>query len=246
MGYQIKTKAIVLHEMPIGDYDKRLILLTKEEGKITAFVKGARRSNNKMLACSQVFSYGEFILFKGKSSYNVTEAQLIEPFHNLRYDIEDLTYGLYLLEFVEFVAHESQENVEIMRLLLYALKVMNDHHIKPNLVIRIFELKAMDLLGFTPWVNDCVVCHKATPIRYFSSEQGGILCDDQKHNFNDKMRLQESTVYTLRYILSRPMKDIFSFELETSALLDFERLMNHYVDSNLNKKFKSLNFLKTL
>ena len=104
---EIKTKGIILHEMPIGEYDKRVILLTKEYGKITAFAKGARKPNSALLAGSQVFSYGDYILYKGKTSYNISQIQLIESFHGMRGDIDKLAYGLYILEFSEYVTEEN-------------------------------------------------------------------------------------------------------------------------------------------
>ena len=245
MGRQIKTKAIVLHEMPIGDYDKRLILLTKELGKVTAFVKGARRSNNRMLAASQVFVYGEYILSEGKSSYNVYQANILESFHGLRLDMEDLAHAMYLLEFVDFVAKEEEENRVLMQWLLLSLKVIENKYINTKLVARIFELKAMSIIGFTPWLNDCIVCHKEE-VTYFSPENGGVVCKDPGHMVKDLMIIHSGTLHAMRHVLSQPMKGIYAFELEDQELIGFEKVMTKFVWANLNHKFRTLEFLKEL
>lgn len=246
MAYQIKTKGIVLHEMPIGDYDKRLILLTKEQGKVTVFVKGARRPNSKLLACCQLFAYGEFVLSKGKNSYNVYQAELLEHFHRLRLDIEDMTYAMFMLEFVDFVAGEDMQNTTLMKLLLYGLNAINKQRMPSKLVVQTFQLKAMSVIGYTPWVNDCALCHSQEGIKFFSPELGGFLCSDETHQVKGKILLSPGTIYCVRYILSKAVDEIFSFELEEIYLLELEAMVEQFVMQNLDHSFKTLEFLKTL
>jgi DNA repair protein RecO (recombination protein O) len=110
--------------MPIGEFDKRLVILTKEIGKISAFAKGARRPNGALLACSQPFAFGEFALFAGKSSYTVVSAEISNYFGELREDFEGLCYGFYFSEFSDYLTKENNDEKNILKLLYQTLRAI--------------------------------------------------------------------------------------------------------------------------
>ena len=59
----IWVTGIILKQSPVGEYDRRISLLTKEKGKVAAFARGARKPGNRLAAATNPFSFGSFRLY---------------------------------------------------------------------------------------------------------------------------------------------------------------------------------------
>lgn len=66
---------MVISSMAISEYDKRLVLLTKEFVKSQLLQDGARKTTSQFLAGSQPMAFGEFTLYRGRNAYtgNINE-----------------------------------------------------------------------------------------------------------------------------------------------------------------------------
>lgn len=237
---------MVLSAMPVGDYDKRLVILTKELGKISAFAKGARRPNSALLACSQPFSFGEFSLFMGRTSYTITSAEISNYFPELREDIERVYYGMYFCEFADYITKENNDDKEILKLLYQTLRAVAKGTIELPLIRLVFEFKIMALSGVAPQVFNCVKCEKAEADYLFSVYSGGLLCADCKGNDNKAIRLCTSSVYTLQYIISKDVENLYTFRVNQEVLRELKIVIKQYLEHYLNHEFKSGELLQTL
>lgn len=173
MGQNITVTGMVLHAMPIGEYDKRIMLLTKDRGKITAFARGARRPNSQLLAATNPFSFGEFELFEGRSSYTVARASVSNYFRELTADPQTTYYGFYFLEFAAYYCQENNDEREMLKLLYQSLRALLHPSLDRRLVRAVFELKALTINGEGPNVFSCISCGRKDCVSAEAACRGG-------------------------------------------------------------------------
>ena len=118
---QLSTDGLVIKEMNISENDKLITILTRKEGVIRAFVKGAKRIKNKNNVATQLLCYSRFSIYKGRDKYIVDEAQLKEIFFELRNDIEKLAIAQYFCELCMEAIPEEVDSEDFLRLILNAL-----------------------------------------------------------------------------------------------------------------------------
>lgn len=143
----ITATGIVLSTMPIGEYDKRLLLETRECGKISVFARGARRPNSPLIGAAVLFAFGEFELSEGRSAYNLRSARITEHFDWVANDMEALCYGSYFAELTDYFGRENIDGSEAIKLLFFALRALKNENLSRPLIRRVFEMKAMQLEG---------------------------------------------------------------------------------------------------
>lgn len=143
---------MVLASSPVNDYDRRVVLLTKERGKITAFAKGARRQGSRLLAATDQFCFGNFKMYEGRTAYNLIEASVLNYFEELREDFEGACLGMYFLEFADYYTRENNDETLMLKLLYQSVRAVVKPTLSNRLVKVIYEMKAMVVNGEFPGI----------------------------------------------------------------------------------------------
>ena len=107
MTGEIKLTGIVLGSIPMGDYDRRISLLTVEKGRISAFAKGARKPMSALRAASRLFTYATFTVYAWRDSYSVTNCENPIYFDEITMDPEKTYYGMYFCELMEYFTRDN-------------------------------------------------------------------------------------------------------------------------------------------
>jgi len=243
MGY-LKVKGIVTSCNDFGDSDRMLSILTAEEGLIRASAKGVRRLKNKLAGGTQLFCYGEFILYPGRETYSVYNCDVIESFSEISLSPEKFTYGAHMLKIVNDIVQEGQHSEETLSLLLNSLFVLNKGEKKPLLTIRIFELRLLCIAGFMPSIAACGVCGKDGLL--FSVDANGMVCGNCSKLLNDCLELKPGTLAAISYICNCDKSKLFSFVVSDDVQGELDVILPDYLNKCFEKKYNTLDFLELI
>lgn len=254
MSDLVTVQGVVLLAQPVGEYDKRIVLLTRERGKISAFAKGARRQNSPFMAAANPFVFGTFTLYEGRSSYNLNQVTVTHHFVELAAKQPGVYYGYYFLELADYFGKEGTDEKSMMNLLYLTVKALLNPELDDRLVRCIYELRTMTEQGLMPELFHCVCCGEEVSREdslFFSLEAHGILEEKclkkgTPSEVKTARRISGTALYAMQYIVSCPMTRLYSFSVTEEILWELEHHIHPYVAVNTDRKFKSLEILQVM
>lgn len=245
MGQNIVLTGMILNVMPMGEYDRRITILTKERGKITAFARGARRPTSQLLAATSPFCFGEFEVFEGRTTYTLVKATIKNLFRDLSNDPVTACYGFYFLEMADYYGQENNDERELLKLLYQTMRALENTVLDNQLIRRVFELRVLFIEGEYPNFFSCQGCGKKESIRWFSAKDRGMLCEECASK-SDALYIGESTLYTLQYVLTAELGKLYAFAVSEEVQKELDMVLNRYLAVHLSHTFHSLEILKTI
>ena len=185
-----------------------------------------------------MFCFGEYLVYKGSSTYHINSVEPIEIFYNLRTDLDKLKYAVHINKIVQDVTHENQNCYNILQLLLNTLYTISETDKDLDLVISIFKLRLLCILGFKPRVDECTICKQKDNIQYFSIKDDGFKCATCGKQDKSAITISESTKNAIMYTVKAPAKKIYSFNIKSEALEEFKLIAKLYFNQKLEKEYK--------
>ena len=212
----LKMSGIVLQSAPYGEYDRRLILLTKEAGKITAFARGARKPTSPLVAATTAFNMGTFLLYPGRTAYTLGSAEISNYFSALKADLDASCYGAYFMELAGYYGRENLDAVQMLNLLYVSLRALENPALPRRLVRCVYEIRLMVINGEFPV------------------------------EAADDASLGQSGSYAVRYAVAAPLGKLFTFNVTDEVLDRMRMLTRSIRERTIDTKMKSLDILETM
>lgn len=247
-----KTEGIVLKYTNLGEADKILTILTRNNGKIKAIAKGCRKSKSSLLSSSEIFVFSEFVLYKGTNFYHISQAVTRETFYNIRKDLLRLSYATYFAELAETVSDEEIPSERLFMLLAKTLYYLSRGEIPMGILHLAYQLKLMDISGYRPNLMRCVGCRKVSDeYKRFSVNLGGVVCEDCNSDRDfmksgDIFKISQGTIEAFKFLLNTEISRLNTKKIDNTIFNEIDRITRSFVQCHLDKKFKSLDFLDNI
>jgi DNA repair protein RecO (recombination protein O) len=239
-----KTEGVILRTRNLGEADKIVTLFTKARGKVVATARGARRTRNRLLGSTQVFTHGRYLMFEGKSMDTLSQGEIINSYQSLRDDLEKMAAALYVCELVDVMVEIEAANEATFALISNTLRMIDTGEI--SFALRGFELKFMQQLGYQPQLDMCIGCGTVSQEQVYFSREGGVVCSSCRSSFVPAHRISKGTIELLKRMLEWEWPRINILHPSEQSLREIEVCMRSYIDYRLDKPMRSLEFLKTL
>jgi DNA repair protein RecO (recombination protein O) len=225
--------------------DKLVWLYTEKLGKVSAVAKGAKRSKSKFLSSTLPFCYGEYVLYKGKNLYTISDNEVINSFQGLLESLDDITYASYLCELIDISMMNEESNREFFQELVSSLYLLSNKAMDPETLARAYEIKLLNATGYSFSLQHCCLCKKSiTSSNYVNYRYSGGVCSDCSKT--NGMHVSFATYNALKFLSVASIDKVLRVVLSKEVKEELAKILSIFIVSNYGKKPKSLEILNYL
>lgn len=243
-----RTQAIIIRRRDFGEADRLLTIITPAHGKFDVIAKGARKPISTKTGHVELFACVDMLISQGRNFDIVTQAELLDPYLGIREDLQRSAYASYAAELADrFTLEGEDELADVYDLLaetLASLSVADDL----RKVLRFYELRLLDAVGFRPELNECVFTHE--PIKpqdqFFSYPEGGVVAPSAAQYSNSLVPVSMNTLKLLRHLQRSTYDDVRALAIPLNVHADVERLMLGYITYLLERRLQSIDFIRRI
>ena len=242
-----RTDAIILRRSDFGEADRLLTVFTPERGKLRLLAKGVRKITSRKAGHVELFMLTDMLVAQGRTWDIISQAEIVESYRALREDLDKTSHAYYLGELIDRFTEEHDPNAPLFELLAVTLAHLS-HSEEPFMALRYFELHLLSLTGFQPQLYFCLACNEALePVEnFFHYADGGTLCPEHGRVRANAEPLPLPVLKVLRFLQTEPWEKVARLQLTPTTQQQVENLLLNYITFLLERRLKSVDFLKKL
>lgn len=245
--HTLRVEAVVLRHADWGEADRLLWLFSREQGKLRAVAKGARKLLSRKAGHLQPFTRVALMLAHGHDFWIVTQADTVDAYLALGQDLVRTGYAAYTVELLDRFTYDEGENGLLYRLLVETLeRIANEAD--AFWAVRYFEIHLLDILGFKPELFECVQCREPIQAQnqFFSLLRGGVMCPRCGGNEAGVRPVSVEALRFLRHFQRSTYAAAHKASVPEGVRQEMEALLQTYLTFLLERGLNSPSFLRAV
>ena len=229
MAESRNSEALILRRNDWRENDSRVVLYTKNFGKLSLAARGTKKTGSKIAGHIEPISLVDIMILKGKSSDYLASAICREPFLNIKGNLNSLYFVGSALSLFDRLVKEEAPDKELFAFLfdwLVTVESCSDKALDKDdgeLLYDYFAVRLLTILGYKPELYHCLSCHQKTVsgTNYFNLRLGGLICSDclslnrQKYLPNELPLVSDDVIKLLRIFSEAEKYSVIKAKSET-------------------------------
>lgn len=240
-----KAEAIVIRRANLGEADRLVTLFARDQGKLTAVAKGARKPKSRFAGRLELFTHLRVLLGVGRTLDVVSQVEVIDPFAPLRYDLDRLGYAAFIAEVTDRATADREPSPALFAALKDALGMTatNDAEVAALW----YGAQVMTLTGYAPVTDRCVICGRPIPgSATFSNALGGSLCTADGHRDPQGVAASRVGLAAIGFLRETAPAALQRLSLAPRFRQEVAALLLRYLEYRLETKLRSPPVLQRL
>lgn len=243
-----KTTAIILRTYDFKDFDKIVVLYSKDFGLIRAIAKGAKRPKSNLRGRIEPTICAEFVLFEGKNLHTINQCDVVESFKNIRRDLKKITFACYFLELSAAFAVEKDPAALTFYNMIFDILERLEKSPEETLDICLndFEFQLISYAGYEPVFELCTRCNSnldSVSRLYFSPYMGSVVCSNCT---SESSGLAELSPELYEYMKNLKVKPENANIPDKTTIIKAHNILFNYISQKTNYKLKTPKLIESL
>jgi len=236
MPQTFSTKAIVLDRQDFRENDIRVVVYTKDNGKLELVAKGAKKSSSKMAAHIEPLNLANMLVVGGKQFNYIGSAVACKCFIDIKNNFDKVNAAYNGISIFNKLIKPEYVDKEIFYLLEDFLNSLNNNF-NLDIISSAFKLRLLSSLGYEPNLYSCVVCNKKIAsgnLNRFNSSLSGLVCPNCKNKSSYQYVISDDCVKCLRLIIKFNFQEILKIKLSDKLINELKKNINIFLKCNMH------------
>lgn len=242
----IRTEGVILRRKNFGEKDRLLTIFTRKMGRVSVIAKGVRNPGSRKAGHVETFMRSSLLIARGRNLHILTQAETIDAYSSLRESLTGIGQGSYVVELIDAFIYEEGINLPLYRLLIQTLERL-DRGADDDLILRYYELRLLEQVGFRPELFQCVNCGSDIQAedQFLSGALGGVVCPRcARPELGVSFRpIGVRALKYLRHFQRSTYADLEGLEVPSALRPGIEGAMRYFLTHMLEGKLNSPEFM---